>query len=302
MSKCHGPPGHTGTVNLDVESLRTLLAVLDHGGMTAAAEHLDLSQSAVSHKIKRLEERVGRPLLIREGHALRPSKLGRDLIADARQIVELHDRAVLRLQGSELSGTVRLGSNQEVGPDRLALVLGRFKRTHPAASIEFELGPTGQLVKMLDKGDIDVGLIQVDDDELRPDDIMLWTDELIWATCCETPHEEGEVPLVTFGDDSIYRTLSEPILKENGVDYTIAFSGPSATGVQSAVAAGLGVAIVGSRYLGGDIAEWQRGKAMGPLPCVHQIVRSAPGDHNETADALVEAIRTELVEVPLGPS
>lgn len=299
MMVCHVSAGHTETVNLDVESLRTYLAVLDHGGMTAAAEHLDLSQSAVSHKIKRLEERVGRLLLIREGHSLRPSKLGRGLLDDARAIVDLHDRAVLRLQGSELSGTVRLGSNQEVGPDRLALVLGRFKRTHPATSIEFELGPTSQLEKMLDAGDLDVGLIQVNDDGMRPEDILLWTDELIWATCCETPHDEGVVPLVTFGDDSFYRSLSEPTLRGNGVEFTIAFSGPSTTGVQSAVAAGLGVAIVGSRYLGGDIVEWQRGKAMGPLPSVHQIVRSTPGDSNETADALVAAIKTELVEVPL---
>ena len=51
-------------MQLDVESVRTLIAVLDHGGMTAAADALGMSQSAVSWKIKRLEERVGRDLLI----------------------------------------------------------------------------------------------------------------------------------------------------------------------------------------------------------------------------------------------
>jgi len=108
-------------MNLDVESLRTLLAVLDHGGMTAAAKHLDLSQSAVSWKIKRLEERVGKALLIRDGHSLRPTSEGRALIDDARTIVEVHDRAVCRLRMSELSGTVRLGSNTETRTRRVGV-------------------------------------------------------------------------------------------------------------------------------------------------------------------------------------
>ena len=85
-------------MQLDIESIRTFLAVLDHGGMTRAAEHLELSQSAVSWKIKRLEAKVGRPLLVRDGHTIRPSFEGRNLIDDARLMVELHDRAVSRLR------------------------------------------------------------------------------------------------------------------------------------------------------------------------------------------------------------
>ena len=286
-------------MNLDVESLRTLLAVLDHGGMTAAAKHLDLSQSAVSWKIKRLEERVGKALLIRDGHSLRPTSEGRALIDDARTIVEVHDRAVCRLRMSELSGTVRLGSNTETRTDQLALVLGRFKRTHPAVSIEFELGPTEQLHRMLESGDIDVGLMQVEDDALRPDDVILWSDQLVWVTCCETTYPEGPIPLITFGESCFYRPLSEPLLTENNVDYNIAFSGPSALGVQSAVAAGLGVAVLGSRSLGGDIVEWERGRPFGKLPCVNQIARSGAGGLDEAAQALVDAITTELVESPV---
>ena len=52
---------YPGFMQLDVESLRTFAAVLDQGTMTAAGESLGMSQSAVSWKIKRLEERVGRP-------------------------------------------------------------------------------------------------------------------------------------------------------------------------------------------------------------------------------------------------
>ncbi|MGI9597633.1 MAG: LysR family transcriptional regulator [Acidimicrobiales bacterium] len=283
-------------MNLDVESLRTFLAVLDHGGMTSAATHLGLSQSAVSWKIKRLEERVGKPLLIRDGHSLRPSSDGRRLLDDARSIVEIHDRAVGRLRSSELTGTVRLGSNQEIDTERLSLVLGRFKRSNPAASIEFVLSPSDTLFELVEKGELDVGLIQVDDGAIRPDDVVLWSDQLVWATCCETRYAKRVVPLITFGDDCFYRPLSEPTLTLHDIDYTIAFSGSSNLGVQSAVAAGLGVAVVGSRMLGGDIVEWERAEPFDPLPRVNQVARTAPGSQSPIATALVEAISAELVE------
>ncbi len=288
--------GDTDEVNLDVESLRTFLAVLDHGGMTSAAGHLGLSQSAVSWKIKRLEERVGKPLLVRDGHAIRPSTDGRRLIDDARSIVEIHDRAVYRLRSSDLTGTVRLGSNQELDTEQLSSALGRFKRSNPGASIEFVLSPSDQVAAMVADGELDIGLIQVTDDGLQPDDIVLWSDQLVWVTCCETPYRDGVIPLITFGDDCFYRPLSEPMLDRHRIDYTIAFSGSSNLGVQSAVAAGLGVAVVGSRLLGGDIVEWDRGQTMEALPCINQVARISPGPQSAVVAALVDAIRVELVE------
>lgn len=283
-------------MHLDIESLRTLLAVLDHGGMTRAAEHLDMSQSAVSWKIKRLEARVGRPLLIRDGHTLRPSRDGRALIDDARELVQLHDRAVGRLLTSELTGNVTLGAIADLGTPRIAAILGRFKRTHPNLTLKFIGEDSSKLTSLIDAGHIDVAVVQVDDQRLRADDVILWTDDLRWATCCETPFDTGTVPLVTFGENCFYRTLSEPILVANNIDYTIEFSVPSTAGVYSAIEAGLGVGVIGERELCGDIVEWGRGAALPPLPPVHQIARTVPGENTEVAAALRDAIVAELSE------
>ena len=80
-------------MQLDIESLRVYLTVLDAGGMTRAAERLHMGQSAVSRKVSRLEERVGQSLLIRDGHTLRPTRAGRALLPDAREMIDIHDRA-----------------------------------------------------------------------------------------------------------------------------------------------------------------------------------------------------------------
>jgi DNA-binding transcriptional LysR family regulator len=281
-------------MQLDVESLRAFLAVLDAGGMTRAAERLHLSQSAVSWKIRRLEDRVGRPLFVREGHSLRLSSDGRALVDDARSIVSIHDRAVSRLESSDLTGTVRLGSNDEVSATHMAAVLGKFTRVHPGARVEFVSKDSESIVEALDAGELDVAVIQVGDADIRNDDLVLWSDQLRWLTCCETPYESGMVPLITFGENCFYRPLSEPMLEAAGIDHAVAFSGPSASGVHAAVTAGLGVAVLAERFIGGDLIEWERGAALGPLPLVHQIARTR-NDRDALAEALLDAISEELV-------
>ena len=297
MTSSHDP-WYVHHVQLDVESLRTFLAVLDRGGMTRAAEFLGQSQSSVSWRIKRLEQKVGRPLLIRDGHTLRPSRDGRELLDDARMIVDLHDRAVARLSSSELSGQVRLGANSEIGAERMAALLGRFRREHPGATIEFTLNQTEHLIGLVNRGAIDVAVIQVTDEGLEEDDVLLWTSQLHWVTSPEAPYSEGPVPLVTYGEHCFYRPLSEPILDAHGVEHDLALAVPSASGVRAAIAAGLGVGVLARRYLDDEIVEWQRGAALGPLPRVHQIARPVPGERPEVASVLLDALVTELREQP----
>lgn len=281
-------------MQLDIESIRTFLAVLDHGGMTRAAEHLELSQSAVSWKIKRLEAKVGRPLLVRDGHTIRPSFEGRNLIDDARQMVELHDRAVTRLRSSDLSGVVRIGSNEGLDPTQMASVLGQFQRDHPRAAIEFIVDRTGELIRMVDAGDIDIALIQVDEQSRRTEDINLADDHLVWASGRTTTFDEGVVPLVTFGEQCFYRPLSEPVLSKAGIDYTIAISVQSSLGVRAAVEAGLGVGVLARRYVHGEVVEWPRSAPLPAMPRVEQVARLAPGARTEIIDALLDSIVDEI--------
>ncbi len=299
MHLCHG-----WLVHLDVESLRTFLAVLDHGGMTKAAKQLHLSQSAVSRKILRLEDRVGRPLLIRDGHSLRPTRDGRDLLSDARTMVEIHDRAVARLQSSDLTGKVRLGTNGEVEASQIAALLGRFKLRHPGASIEFVVDHSGQLADWVKGGDVDLAVFQVGKESLRPDDIVLWTEELSWVTCCETDFSEGTVPLIDFGQHCFYSKFSNPLLRQAGIDHRVTFSAASSVDVRAAVKAGIGVSVLATRYIGDDVIEWERGQELDPLPPVFQILRAVPGEHSEAVTALIETISEELTSPvrPMGAS
>ncbi|NND74247.1 MAG: LysR family transcriptional regulator [Ilumatobacter sp.] len=285
-------------MHLDVESLRTYVAVLEWGSMTRAAEHVGLTQSAVSWKIKRLEQRVGRPLLIRDGHTLRPTRDGRILLADARTIVAAHDRAVYRLASPDFTGTVKVGANEDTGAPRMASILGRFKRMHPGATIEFVVNQSRLLAPLLERGAIDVAVIQVTPEDQQPDDVVLWSDELRWVAHRDMPFDDGVVPLVTFGQNGFYRPVIEPILDREEIEYTYTVSAPTSAAVRAAVAAGLGVGVLASRHVGGEIGEWARAADFEPLPPVLQIVRTVPGEQPDIAGPLIEAIVEEFTDRP----
>lgn len=286
-------------MHLDVESLRTFATVLSAGGMTAASKELDLSQSAVSWKIKRLEERVGRPLLVRQGRSVRPTKDGEGLLEYALAMVALHDEAVVRLSSSDLTGEVRIGANEEISAARLADLLGRFDRLHPRARIEFWVLQSLTLARMLDEGRLDVAVFQVRPDGLRRGDEVLWDDELAWAvTAHDLTLEAGDpVPLVSYGNDCCYRPLAWDALDAAGLTRRHAFSGSSTSSVEAAISAGLGVGVISRRRLSGDIVEWEPPVPLEPLPAMRQIVRHAEGPREPIVDALVAELVSELARI-----
>lgn len=283
-------------VQLDIESLRTFAAVIDLGGMTKAAEALAVSQSAVSWKIKRLEEKVGRDLLIREGRSLRTSRDGRELLEYARTIVATHDEAVSRLQSSELTGTVRLGTTEEISAARMCDVLARFNRIHTGAEIEFVVDVSHRLEQLLNDGELDVAVLQVLPDDCKKDDTILWRDALTWVSAPDWTYESGTVPLITFGDRGFYRGLAERVLGESGIDSTISFSGPSIASVIGAVEAGLGVAVLAESSIEGEMITWPRADQLPDLPISLQVARSSPGETSRIAEELIGDIVSELGE------
>ncbi len=284
-------------MRLDLESLRAFTTVLEWGSMARAAEQLELSPSAMSWKIKRLEQRVGRPLLLRDGHDLRPTQEGRLVLEEAPAMLEAHDRLVRRLAHPEFTGTIRIGSNEEVGAARMAGILGRFGFAYPEATIEFVVNQSRVLLPLLARGRVDVAVVQVTEEEVEPDDVVLWTEDLRWATHRDLPHDDGVVSLITYGENGFYRPVSEPILEKHGIPYRYTVTAPTSTTVRAAVSAGLGVAILGSQWLTDEVVEWELGSGLETLPRSCQVVRTSPGDQPAVTRAIIDAVIEEFTDL-----
>ena len=116
------------TALLDTDQLRTFIAIAETGSFTKAADVVNKTQSAVSMQMKRLEERLERPIFARDGRASKLTEDGERLLDYARRIVKLNVEALATFSKTELSGRVRLGVPDDYADRYLPEIMARFSR------------------------------------------------------------------------------------------------------------------------------------------------------------------------------
>src|SRR5215210_7240139 len=144
---------------LDIDQLRTFVAISDTGSFTKAADIVHKTQSAVSMQMKRLEERLGRPVFERDGRASRLSEDGERLLDYARRIVRLNSECLASFAEADLTGRVRLGLPDDYADRYLPEILGQFSRSNPRAEVTVVCEPTPMLRERLEAGDLDLAII-----------------------------------------------------------------------------------------------------------------------------------------------
>ena len=142
--------------NLDISTLRTFITVVDMAGVTRAANKLHLTQSAVSMQLKRLEDLVGMPLLVRDTSGMRATTEGEQLLSYAKRLVELNDEALGRLLQRNDGGEVRFGVPNDIVEPHIPQILKQFVQTYPRASVRLFCKHTAKLQERFRAGKLDV--------------------------------------------------------------------------------------------------------------------------------------------------
>jgi DNA-binding transcriptional LysR family regulator len=147
--------------DLDAAALAALIAVIDTGSFTAAAKVLRISQPAVSLAIKRLEDRLGTPLLVRTRKRIAPSRPGEVLAAGARVAFEALGNAVAQIanEHAEPSGRVVLGCHESLAAYSLPVFMARFLREYPKVELKLWNGRSQEVEHELTAGRVDLALI-----------------------------------------------------------------------------------------------------------------------------------------------
>ena len=165
--------------DLDLDLLRCFVLVAEARGFTAAGEALGLTQSAVSLRVKRLEEVVRRPLFDRTTRTVALTREGEVLLGYARRLLALNDEAVRRLAAPPIAGRLRLGVADHFVPRSLAPILARFSRTYPEVRLEVEVGRSHELRAKQAAGGLDLVLGKRRGGEVAG--VPIWTEQVVWA-------------------------------------------------------------------------------------------------------------------------
>jgi DNA-binding transcriptional LysR family regulator len=229
---------------LDLELLRSFVSVVDAGGFTRAAERIHRTQSTVSQQIRRLEEDVGQLLLIRSGKDVTPTEAGERLLSYARRLLSLAEEArdVLARPGNE--GAVRLGIPEDFAAYRLTKLLATFSRARPGLRLDVRADQSMYLRRDLERGDLDLALLKRDAGEKGG--IAVWPERVQWVTSKAHPIDPDipSVPLIGFPAGCLYRARAIHAIESAGRPWHMAYTSSSLSGIQAAVAAGLGLSIL----------------------------------------------------------
>jgi len=283
------------TQRLEIDALRALCAVEEAGGVTRAAEILGLSQSAVSHKIRRLEISLDCTLLSRRANAPLFTDTGRELVSYAHRILGIHDEALRSLSRTPVKGKISLGMTEDTTCTDLSRILGRFTRLHPKVTVRTRVRQSLVLQDMLGSGAIDVAIMQIFDHEVRPTDTILMREQLAWVKSPDLRLEDGApVPFLSFDDNCFYRRWAFDIAQQDGAILQTVLDCASAAGIVTGIRNGLGVAVLNARHITPDMEFIE--DQFPPPPGVTYVARVARSARNEALDALIGEIRREVGE------
>lgn len=244
MASVSAPNSLQGLPLLDVDILRTFIAIAETGSFTRAAQQVFRTPSAVSMQIKRLEETLGRAMFVREPRQVHLTPEGEILLGYARQLLELNDEAVGQFLSPQVGGTVRLGAPSDMGTRYLPAIIAQFTRAYPAVQVNVRLGRSPDLIRRLDVGELDLALL-VSESGRTPaiGAEPIYSEALVWAG------REGGVawnrtplPLAVADRGCAWRRIAMEALNRAGMRYRIAYTSEHAEAHIAALAADIAVA------------------------------------------------------------
>ena len=158
--------------------LRSFHAVAMHGGFTAAAEALCISQPTVTTQVRELEDRYGVELLVRRGRRVELTETGAALFAISRRLMKLHEEAdeLLTSSGNLTTGHLRLAA---VGPFHATEMVARFLGNYPDITVSMLLGNSDQTLQRILELEADVAILAHAVDDQRVFSVPFGTHEVV---------------------------------------------------------------------------------------------------------------------------
>jgi DNA-binding transcriptional LysR family regulator len=236
-------------VNLPTDVLRTFLTVAEFESFTRAGELLGRSQPAISLQMHRLEKLLGTKLIHTVGRRLEVTEDGQALAVFARQMLSLNDQAVERFIRKPAGDALRVGLPTDYAVGFLQRVLTDYSLRHPTVRFEIVCDLSRRLLAGLTSDRLDV-VIAMTSDGLRQYLAREWVERPCWAAATNWRSDRLDpVPLVAHPEGCEYRNRMIQALSAAQREWRIVYCSPGITGLQNAVAAGLGVSALTHRTL-----------------------------------------------------
>lgn len=263
---------------MDMDLLRTYIAVVDTGSLTRAARQVHRTQAALSMQMKRLEEQAGCSLFFKEGRNLELTNEGKRLVSYARRLLAMHDEALVQLRSSAALPTLRIGSPDDYAQSLLPLLVDTLHDQHPSVQLQLICAPTITLRKQLDEGALDLAILTraANSDEGH----VLMLDKGIWIQHPEFDWQQHEtLPLALYEADCKFHSSALDGLNKTRRSYRIKALSANAGALMGLVRQGKAITAVATASLPSDLVEVDAAHEMPALPSIDIVLVNSSSGH-----------------------
>lgn len=286
---------NTLSVSLEIDLLRSFVAIAQAGSLSRAAQCIARTQSALSQQMKRLEDIVDQPLLQRTGRGVVLTNPGERLLGHAQRILRAHDEAMADMSGRGLSGTLRFGCPDDYAAAFLPHLLREFAVAHPHAFVEVICEPTPRLLEQLKRHALDLALISlpegVDEGSVIRREPLVWIGSPGLDAVLADPGEP--LPLALSDPDTLDHIAACEALTQAGRAYRIAYASSNLSGLTALARSGQAFAVMTQTAVPADL-RIVTGDTLPSLPSVGITVKFDRARPNHLSMAFADHIRYTL--------
>jgi DNA-binding transcriptional LysR family regulator len=239
---------------LDLEQLRAFAQVARRGSFSAAAEHMDLTQPAVSQRVRQLEKHLGVRLPERSGRGVTPTVAGGELLAHIGRIDGAVGEALADMRRFVTSGAerLRIGTGATACIYFLPPLLSSLRQRYPTMEMLVRTGNTGDMVKSVEENELDIALVTLPVSGRSLEVIPLFHDPYVVISSAFGPKLPARVtaqklatlPVILYEPGGNTRLLADEWFRRHEVVIKPVMSMGSAEAIKELVAAGLCCAVV----------------------------------------------------------
>ena len=276
-------------LNLDLDLLRTFVAVADLNTFAAAAAAVCRTQSAVSQQMQRLEQLVGKELFARHGRNKLLTEHGIQLLGYARKILRFNDEACTSLMFSNIQGVLTIGASDECADTILPFLLNRISAVYPKIALDVRVKRTPFILDMLEKNEVDLAV-----STYRPatfESLTLRRSPTHWYCAAEYVLQKGDpLPLVLLEEPSALRDTVIHTLNAADIPWRMAYVASTLAAVKAAVKAGLGITARPVEMMSPDLRVLGQFDGLPPLADTEYVLCHNAQAENELAQVVFQAM------------
>jgi LysR family transcriptional regulator for metE and metH len=242
-------------MDLEIRHLKLVQAIALEGGMTKAANRLHLTQSALSHQLKEIEERLNAPLYLRLKKKLVLTEAGERLLKSAEKVLEelAQTENNIRLLASGQQGSLRISTQCNTCYHWLPSMLTLFHKNYPDVEVQIVVEATHNPIEALQEGKLDLAIAYTRDTDKNLAYSHLFKDELLAVVSPQHPlanepylkaEHFAEYPMIVYSVPIEENLIFQKILNPAGITPPKIYKVMLTEAILEMLKAGIGIGVL----------------------------------------------------------